>query len=134
MNGGRRVRPVATAGVGQPSSAITVVWGQDRCAAGANTFGAFVCTPDTGWFRHHDGGTITCMDRATLLREIDMFVDAQRDRCLWFVRRDYLPQTDDDRRWVLTQIQSRADRATFIRAGELKRWLSPTFSDVSADS
>lgn len=74
------------------------------------------------------------MDRATLEREVDAFVAAQRDRCLWFMRRDYLPHTDDERRWVLTEIQRRADRATFVRASELERWLSPISNAASAES
>jgi hypothetical protein len=74
------------------------------------------------------------MDRAALIAEIDAFVDAQRDRCLWFVAHDYHPRTDDERRWILTEIQGHADRATFVRAGELKRCLSPISSDASADS
>jgi MoxR-like ATPase len=74
------------------------------------------------------------VDRATLEREVDAFVAAQRDRCLWFMRRDYLPHTDDERRWVLTEIQRRADRATFVRASELERWLSPISNAASAES
>lgn len=74
------------------------------------------------------------VDRATLEQEVDAFVAAQRHRCLWFVRRDYLPSTDDERRWVLTEIQRRADRATFVRASELKQWLSPISSAASVDS
>lgn len=63
------------------------------------------------------------MDRDALTAEIDAFVDAQRDRSLWFLAHDYHPQTDDERRWVLSEIQRRADRATFVRAAELKRCL-----------
>lgn len=74
------------------------------------------------------------MDRAALEIEIDAFVDAQRDRCLWFIGREYHPRTDDERRWILTEIQRRSDRATFVRAGELKRCLSPNSSDASAGS
>ncbi len=63
------------------------------------------------------------MDHAALTAEIDAFVDAQRDRCLWFVAREYHPRSDDERRWILTEIQRHADRATFVRAAELKRCL-----------
>jgi len=64
------------------------------------------------------------MDRDALTAEIDAFVDAQRDRSLWFLARDYHPKTDDERRWILSEIQRRADRATFVRAAELKRCLA----------
>jgi hypothetical protein len=64
------------------------------------------------------------MDRASLEAEIDALVGAQRDRCLWFARRDYLPRTDEERVWALTEIQRRGDRAAFVRAGGLKRCLS----------
>ena len=69
-----------------------------------------------------------------LHREIDALVEAQRDRCLWFLRADYLPCTDDERRWLLDEIQRRADRATFTRAAELKRWLSPPSNAASVVS
>jgi hypothetical protein len=74
------------------------------------------------------------MDRASLEAEIDAFVELYRDRCLWFVRRDYVPRTDDERRWALTEIQRRGDRSAFTRAGELKRWLSAISSAASAAS
>lgn len=74
------------------------------------------------------------MDRVSLIAEIDVLVEANRNRCLWFLRQDYLPTTDDERLWVLTQIQRRCDRATFVRAGLCKRWLSPTSSAASAGS
>ena len=61
-------------------------------------------------------------------------IEAHRDRCLWFVRCDYRPQSDDERRWVLTEIQRRGDRATFAQAGLLKRCLSPTSSGASVVS
>jgi hypothetical protein len=74
------------------------------------------------------------MDRPTFERAVDALVATQRDRCLWFVRHDYAPRTDAERLWVLTQIQQRADRATFVRASELKRWLSPNSNAASVDS
>jgi hypothetical protein len=74
------------------------------------------------------------VDREALHHEIDAFVEAHRDRCLWFLQTDYRPRTDEERRWVLTQIQRRCDRAAFARAATLKRWLSPNSSDASAAS
>jgi hypothetical protein len=74
------------------------------------------------------------MDRANLAAEIDAFIETHRDRCLWFVRRDFHPRTDDERLWLLTEIQRHSDRATFTRAGLLKRCLSPISSDASVAS
>lgn len=74
------------------------------------------------------------MDRTSLETEIDAFVASHRERCLWFVRPDYRPRTDRERLWALTEIQRRADRAAFVRAGELKRCLSTISSATSAVS
>ncbi|MDQ3037524.1 MAG: hypothetical protein M3Y87_34335 [Myxococcota bacterium] len=70
--------------------------------------------------------------RTELEATIDRFVDEQRAQCLWFLRADWYPSNDEERRRVLEQIQRHADRATFVRAAELKRWLSPRSSDTSA--
>jgi hypothetical protein len=74
------------------------------------------------------------VDDSTARAEIDAFIQQHRDRCLWFVRLDYHPSTDEERRWLLTEIQRRGDRATFATASRLKRCLYPTSNDVSADS
>ena len=74
------------------------------------------------------------MDRTKLEAEIDAFIETHRERCLWFVRRDYHPCTEDERRWLLTEIQRRSDRATFASAGLLKRCLSPISSGGSVVS
>jgi hypothetical protein len=74
------------------------------------------------------------MDRQALIEEIDAFVDDHRDHCLWFVRTDFRPTTDEERRWVLTQIQRRSNQSAFARAATLKRWLSPRSNDASAAS
>jgi hypothetical protein len=67
-------------------------------------------------------------------RDVDALVDECRVSCLWYMPADYYPASDDERWTVLDLIQQRADLATFKRAGELKRWLSPTSSDASASS
>jgi hypothetical protein len=65
--------------------------------------------------------------------EIDAFVAAHRDAALWFVHEGFVPATDEARLRALTHIQRRGDRATFARAGELKRCLSPNSSAESAE-
>jgi hypothetical protein len=72
--------------------------------------------------------------RAEVLREVDALVDACRVECLWYLRRDWYPGTDADRLRVLAEIQERAGREVFRRAGMLKAWLSRRSSDGSASS
>jgi hypothetical protein len=55
--------------------------------------------------------------------EVNRLVDAYRDRCLWFLREDYYPATREQRLRVLDQIGRHGDRAAFLRAAELRRWL-----------
>ncbi|MGH7332982.1 MAG: hypothetical protein ACREKS_09610 [Candidatus Rokuibacteriota bacterium] len=67
-------------------------------------------------------------------REVDRLVDDYRARCLWFLREDYYPSTDEQRIQVLTYIQRYGDREAYRRAAEIRRWLSPTSSAPSAAS
>jgi hypothetical protein len=71
---------------------------------------------------------------AELARAVDALVDECRVRCLWFLRQDFYPRTDEERLRILTAIQERADLALFRRAGRLKSWLSRTSSAASASS
>jgi hypothetical protein len=64
-------------------------------------------------------------------RAVDAFVDEQRARCLWFLRADYYPATLEERLSVLDQIARRGDRAAFVRAAELRQWLSRPSSEPS---
>jgi hypothetical protein len=65
---------------------------------------------------------------------VDALIDECRDTCLWWQRRDYYPETDEDRRRVLSDIERRADRRTFQRAARLRLWLSRHSSSGSAAS
>ena len=71
---------------------------------------------------------------ADLARRVDEFIDECRSACLWYQRPDYYPRTRADRLRVLDAIQRHADRDTFIKAGRLKRCLSPGSNDASAGS
>jgi hypothetical protein len=68
------------------------------------------------------------------VRAIDALVDECRGRALWFVRPDYYPRTDDERRRTLEAIQKHGDVATFQRAARLHEWLSRHSSAASAGS
>jgi hypothetical protein len=58
-------------------------------------------------------------------------VDEYRDRCLWFLREDYYPDTDAGRLRVLAYIQRHGDRAAFRKAASLRQWLSRRSSERS---
>jgi hypothetical protein len=65
------------------------------------------------------------------LREI---VDECRDRCLWFLRRDYYPATLEEANRVLDAIQHHGSRDVFRRAAQIRLWLSRPSSATSAGS
>jgi hypothetical protein len=74
------------------------------------------------------------MRRDEILQAIDRLVTEQRDRCLWFLRSDYVPEDDASRHRTLMYIQRHATREAALKAAELSRWLSQSSSDVSAAS
>jgi hypothetical protein len=65
---------------------------------------------------------------------IDRLIDENRLRCLWFLRADYYPATDDERLRVLEYIERYGDRDAYRRATELRRWLLPHSNAGSAAS
>jgi hypothetical protein len=69
-----------------------------------------------------------------LVRAIDAFVDECRTVALWYLRPDYYPRTDDERRQVLHEIQKHADLERYKRAARLQQWLSRHSSAASAAS
>jgi len=69
-----------------------------------------------------------------LAEAVNRLVDEYRHRCLWFLREDYYPTTDDERRRVLDCIERHGDVAAYRRAAEVRRWLSQTSSARSAGS
>jgi len=73
-------------------------------------------------------------DPAGLAAEVRELTDAYRLRCLWFLRPDHYPATEEEVVRVLRQIERHADRVGFVRAARLRRWLSAKSSKRSADS
>jgi hypothetical protein len=69
-----------------------------------------------------------------LARAIDALVDECRSVALWFLKPDYYPHTDDERRRVLHEIQKHADLERYKRAARLQQWLSRYSSAASASS
>lgn len=74
------------------------------------------------------------MDPRRLESLVNALVDEYRHRCLWFLRSDFYPSTDEERLRVLDDIQRHGDLAAFRRAAEVRRWFSPTSNERSAAS
>jgi hypothetical protein len=55
--------------------------------------------------------------------EIDAFIAEHRDACLWWLRPDWTPTTDDQRRQALGFIRHHGTRVAWMRAKELGRAL-----------
>jgi len=54
---------------------------------------------------------------------IEKLVEDYRARCLWFLRPDYMPTSDDEILRALSLIERYGDRAGYQRAEEIKSWL-----------
>jgi hypothetical protein len=61
-------------------------------------------------------------------------VDEYRDRCLWFLRVDYYPEGPEAILRTLDYIERHGDRQAYVRAAEIRRWLSRRSSASSAVS
>jgi hypothetical protein len=73
-------------------------------------------------------------DAGAVAEAVNRLADEYRERCLWFLREDYYPATDEERLRVLGYIQRYGDRDAFVRAAEVRQWLSRTSSARSAGS
>jgi len=51
-------------------------------------------------------------------------IEEYRDRCLWFLRPDYVPRTREEILRTLDFIERYGDRRGFERAEEIKAWPS----------
>ncbi len=70
----------------------------------------------------------------TRTEEIRLLIDEYRDRCLWFLDRDYYPATSEETLRVLRHIEEHGDLSAFKRAARIRQWLSRNTSATSADS
>lgn len=62
---------------------------------------------------------------------IRTLVEDYRDRCLWFLRQDYVPRTDEEILQILDLIERYGDRGAFERAEEIRQSLSRQSSQRS---
>lgn len=76
------------------------------------------------------------MDTMTdeMQRQVNELVEAYRDRCLWFLGRDYYPSDVESALRALGHIQRHGDLKAFQRADELTQWLLPLSKKTSADA
>lgn len=65
-------------------------------------------------------------------QRVNALVDTYRDRCLWFLHRDYYPADVESALRALDHIRRHGDVKAFQQAGELQQWLSLHFSKPSA--
>ena len=71
---------------------------------------------------------------AQMQERVNELVDTYRDRCLWFLRRDYYPADVESALRALDHIRRHGDMKAFKQAGELYQWLSPHSSKPSASA
>lgn len=74
------------------------------------------------------------MNRADLIERINFLIETHRDQCLWFLRKDYIPEDDAGRQRALLYIQRHGTREAARQAAELSQWLSQRSSDASVAS
>jgi len=67
----------------------------------------------------------------SIAEKIAALVEEYRDRCLWFLRPDYRPTTNEEILRVLDLIERYGDRAGYERAEEIKAWLLRSSRAVS---
>jgi len=58
-----------------------------------------------------------------IAEKLGSLVEDYRDRCLWFLRKDFMPTTPEEILRTLDQIERYGDRAAYERAEEIRRWL-----------
>ena len=67
-----------------------------------------------------------------VMEQVHQLVDQYRQRCLWFLRSDYQPQTIADALRVLRAIEQHGDLAAHKSAARLRQWLLQHSNDTSA--
>jgi hypothetical protein len=67
----------------------------------------------------------------SVMQQVRELVDQYRQRCLWFLRADYQPQTIAEALRVLRAIEQHGDLAAHKRAAGLRQWLLQHSNDTS---
>ena len=55
--------------------------------------------------------------------EVRDLIEEYRDRCLWFLRPDYVPSTPEEILQAIEYIERYGDRRAYQRAEEIRKWL-----------
>jgi hypothetical protein len=71
-------------------------------------------------------------DERTAMLEVRRLVDDYRQRCLWFLRADYYPESIPEALGVLQAIEKHGDLVAFQRAAALRQWFLLHSSETSA--
>lgn len=66
-----------------------------------------------------------------ILAAVHRLVEANRLRCLWFMKEDFLPRSAEEADRALARIEIHGDRQAWAEARELRAWLSRTTSEAS---
>ena len=66
-----------------------------------------------------------------ILEALHRLVEANRLQCLWFMKEEYLPRSAAEADRVLEAIEQHGDRQAWVKARELRAWLSRTTSAAS---
>lgn len=74
------------------------------------------------------------MDSLQFEIELRQLINEYRNRCLWFLREDFYPETLAEQERVLTLIARNGDLDAFKRVGRLRTWLSQPCNATSAAS
>jgi hypothetical protein len=64
---------------------------------------------------------------------VNRLVDEYRTRCLWFLRPDYYPATQEEQLRVLGYLERYGDVTAYQRANRLRQWLSHPCSAASVE-
>lgn len=67
-----------------------------------------------------------------IVEKLTPLVTRYRERCLWFLRQEFIPSSSDQAIRVLDCIEKHGDRQGFIEARRLKSWLLQTSSPKSS--
>jgi hypothetical protein len=73
------------------------------------------------------------IEQNDLFEEINKLVNENRQRCFWSMRRDFLPETNDARLRALKYLATYGDRATFVKARNLRDCLQLITNGQSAE-
>jgi len=71
-------------------------------------------------------------ERTDIAAALAPLVERYRDRCLWFLREDFVPQTVEQALLALEQIEKHGDREAFVEARRLRQWVLQLSSASSA--